>query len=186
MRGNGLLALLGIEGARVGLEEIKNRLSTVPPPVLATLKLDQPTFGLDPDAWYAPALVHAVVDAAMRGVSDVTAGEIVKDAARIAVAAAMKTRPTFASLDSPERVTRLLNAVWRSAFSDGTFTVLSGGPRRVTVRRTGWTGHHRLICRFGMEAARVLYEQSGAKSAKVSMTSCISDDKPDCSALIEW
>jgi hypothetical protein len=109
-----------------------------------------------------------------------------RDAARQAVTSAMEVRPTYATLDSPERVTRLMNAVWRSAFSDGTLRVVSLGPRKVTVRLSGWTGHHRLVCGFGMEALTVLYELAGAEDPKMTRTGCLSEGQPDCSALIEW
>jgi hypothetical protein len=130
--------------------------------------------------------VHAVVDAVALGVPEKTMQKVLRDAARQAISAAMKVRPTYATLDSPERVTRLLNAVWRSAFSDGTIRVISLGPHKVSVRRSGWSGHNPLVCRFGMEAFGALYEIAGAASPRVTFTGCLSSGEPDCSALIEW
>ena len=108
------------------------------------------------------------------------------DAAREAVNVAAESRPTFATLNSPERLARLVNATWRSAFSDGTIRLVSVGKNRVSAHRTGWTGHHALVCRFGMEALTVLYELAGVSEPKMTMTSCISNGQADCSALIEW
>jgi hypothetical protein len=186
MRGNGLLCLLSVEERRVGSRTLWDRLSSLPPPILGALGFEKPGFGVDPDGWYEPAFVHAVVDAVARGVLEKTMRKALHDAARQAVSAAMEVRPTYATLDSPERVTRLLNAVWRSAFSDGTIRVVSLGPHKVSVRRSGWSGHHPIVCRFGMEAFGVLYELAGAASPRMTFTGCLSTGEPDCSALIEW
>jgi hypothetical protein len=186
MRGTGLLSLLSVEERRVGSRILWDRLSSLPPPILSALRFEKPGFGVDPDAWYEPGFVHAVVDAVAQGVPEKTMGKVLKDAAREAISAAKEVRSTYATLDSPERVTRLLNAVWRSAFSDGTIRVVSLGPHKVSVRRSGWSGHNPIVCRFGMEAFGVLYELAGAASPRVTFTGCLSSGEPDCSALIEW
>ena len=186
MRGTGLLSLLRVEADRVGSQALWDRLSSLQPPVLRTLRLDKPGFGVDPDAWYEPGFVHAIVDAVAQGVPERTMRKVLKEAARQAISAATKIRPTYATLDSPERVTRLLNAVWRSAFSDGTIRVVSLGPHKVSVHRSGWSGHNPIVCQFGMEAFGVLYELAGAASPRLTLTGCLSSGEADCSALMEW
>jgi hypothetical protein len=186
MRGTGLVAVVTIEARRSGERELWNRLRTLPEPVFSRLDADAPAFGIVRDAWYEAAFVHSVVGAVVKGLSEQRLAELMRDAAREAVNVAAELRPTFATLNSPERLARLVNATWRSAFSDGTIRLVSVGKNRVSAHRTGWTGHHPIVCRFGMEALTVLYELAGVKDPKMTMTSCISNGQADCSAVIEW
>src|SRR5262245_43714803 len=110
MRGTGLVAVVTIEARHSGERELWRRLATLPEPVFSHLKADAPAFGIDRDAWYEPAFVHAVVGAVVKGLSEQRVAELMREAARAAVNVAAEHRPTFATLNSPERLARLVNA----------------------------------------------------------------------------
>jgi hypothetical protein len=102
------------------------------------------------------------------------------------VRGALQARLTYATLESTERVTRLANAIWRAAFSDGTLTAVKLGATRIEFRRTGWSGHHPVICRFGMHALRALYEATGASQARLEIGACVAEGGADCHAVVSW
>lgn len=162
--------------AKFGIENVRAMARRVEPAELrALLDPDDPIVHFLPSSWYPARLVHAMLDVAMEGRTELEIERLARDATRHVVRHGMNSayRLLLSKLGSPQIYARMIPRMWRQLHDSGDRSVELAEEGRATSKIANWAGHHRHLCMLSTTLMCAVFEQMGKKNVKWSCVHCI-------------
>ena len=173
---------------KLGAAYVTERIAQLPPEIRSAFDPTDEQLGILDSEWYPAGLVHALLDSAARGLSPVERRQLMRDGARVALAATLRGvyKLLFDSMMTPDRYLRRAQSLFSRYFNTGTMTKVAEGPYAHLTLITDWGSHHPLLCDFILYTAETVYGAMGCQNVESTRLSCISDGGELCSFRVTW
>jgi serine/threonine protein kinase len=159
------------------------RIGTMASPELhATLRLQDPEFGIMPSGWYDAAVAGELLDlldrAATPSDSEIFLSKLAQAIAADNVSGVYKS--LFRLVSSPAMLEAHAQRVWRTYIDEGNLSVRITGRGSFEAHVTGWSRHNATVCRFLRPLTEQILRAVGYTALVVERTACIEDGETSC------
>lgn len=175
---------------KFGLERVRAMARQMPEELRPLLDPDDPIVHFLASSWYPARLVHAMLELAMEGRTELETQRWARDATRHVVKHGMNSvyRVLLSKLGSPEIYARMVPRMWRQLHDSGDRSVVITGEGRATSRIANWRGHHALLCLLSTDLMCAVFEEMGCRNVKWRRVQCLSHGGggSECVYEITW
>jgi serine/threonine protein kinase len=160
------------------------------PGLQATLRLQDPEFGIMPSGWYDTSVIGELLELLDRVASgspsdsDELYGKLARAIAQDNVSGVY--RSLFRLVASPEMFVLHAQRVWRTYIDEGTLSVQIQGPGSFEAQVVGWSRHNAEVCRFLRPLVENLLREVGYTALVVERTRCVADGDTCCAFEGSW
>ena len=159
------------------------------PLTTSRLTLGAPALGILPSRWYPVAVVHALLDRMIEGVSIDDRRTMATEGARHVMGATLRGvyRVLFEWIATPARYARFAGRLWASYYDSGEVkVVLDEDGRAAVCTVTRWAAHHPFMCELNLAAATEIYAAMGCRGVHTVRSRCVDDGDDDCCFTTRW
>jgi serine/threonine protein kinase len=158
------------------------------PELHATLRLQDPEFGIMPSGWYDTRVIGELLElldrAAVPSDSDALFVRLAQAIAHDNVTGVY--RSLFRLVASPAMLEAHAQRVWRTYIDEGTLTVHVPTRGSFEAQVVGWSRHNVAVCRFLRPLIEQLLRSVGYTALVVDRTRCLADGDPCCAFEGSW
>lgn len=173
---------------KFGIENVRAMARRVEPAELRTLlDPDDPIVRFLPSSWYPARLVHAMLDIAMEGRTELEIERFMRDSTRHVVKNGMGSvyRSLLSKLGSPQIYARMIPRMWRQLHDTGERSVVIDEEGHATSTVAHWAGHHPVLCTLSTALMCAIFEEMGKKNLKWTCVHCIGHAKSGDTCVYE-
>jgi hypothetical protein len=173
---------------RFAASALATALEGIAPRFRVMLDPDKPAFGVKRGDWYPAAMVHALINGLLDGMSPEERSTLARESGELVTQQTIEGafRSLFQLIATPERCARHAQRMWRAYYESGTSTVTRVSDTCYTQRVTGWAEHHPFICEMHVAAAVVLYRAMGCQGVRARRIACVSAGATACTSEVTW
>lgn len=157
-------------------------LELASPELAATLRINDPAFGIIASGWYDTYLVGELLSLLERVASPADpvafGGQVAEAVARDNVGGVY--RALFRLIASPPLLEANAQRVWRTYVDEGTLAVKMRAKGSFEARVRGWTRHHPEVCRILRQMIESLLRAIGYTGLVVERTQCVGQGDAMC------
>jgi serine/threonine-protein kinase len=188
VKGTAVRAGLAWYASTYGASVLSRVASLASPELHATLRLQDPEFGIMPSGWYDTAVIGELLElldrAAVPADSEILLGKLAHAIAQDNVTGVY--RSLFRLVSSPAMLEAHAQRVWRTYIDEGTLTVRIPSPGELEAQVVGWSRHNVAVCRFLRPLVEHLLRSVGYTALVVDRTRCVGDGDACCAFEGNW
>jgi hypothetical protein len=188
VKGTAVRAGLAWYASTYGASVLSRVASLASPELHATLRLQDPEFGIMPSGWYDTAVIGELLElldrAAVPADSEILLGKLAHAIAQDNVTGVY--RSLFRLVSSTAMLEAHAQRVWRTYIDEGTLTVRIPSPGELEAQVVGWSRHNVAVCRFLRPLVEHLLRSVGYTALVVDRTRCVGDGDACCAFEGNW